>query len=198
MTHILTDILSNQMKKILFIVLLISITTNIYSQKIDNTNYYNYQIKYGTTYWLHSCEAIPVIIDELLKNGIQDYTIGIGNLININDSTSVVVTVSFLVKNITYGFIYQDTHFGELDVSHRDFLTNSTKQSYMQFGKYKDIGYKCMEIKPLPENVFLLRETCYWYQYKPDGSNAIVTKEIAINIFRQDIRNYLKMIPYKE
>jgi hypothetical protein len=183
------------MKRLFFnIVLLISLTSNIQSQKINNSNYYDYQIKFCNTNWLRPCDAVPVIIDELLKNDIEYYTIGVGSLVKLNDSTRVVMTVSFLINHKTYGFIYQDTHYGKLEASHRDFMKDTNNCSYMQFEKYNDTGDKYMEVKPLPKNTFLLRETCYWYQTNSDGSNAPVTKEIAIAILRQDIRNYLKKI----
>ena len=183
-------------KKLISIVLLISLSTIIYSQKINNTNYYDYQI-IGNTDWLRPCDAVPIIIDELSKNDINYSTIGVGDLCNINDSTKMILTVSFRINDKKCGFIYEGGHWGIVDVSQRDFMTNSTKCSCSQLIERKNntkTEYIFRENAPLPSNIFLLKETCYWHQTYPDGTNAPVSKKVAIAILRQDIRLYLKKI----
>jgi hypothetical protein len=184
--------------KMISILLLISLSTIIYSQKINNTNYYDYKVFIGKTDWLRPCDAVPIIIDELLKNDIQYHTIGVGDLLNVNDSTRMILTVSFSYKDKNCGFIYESSHIGLIDIAQRDFMTDSTKCTYYQF-KIRNNNttrkeYTFEEKASLPSNIFLLKETCYWHQTYPDGTNAPVSKKVAIAILRQDIRLYLKKI----
>jgi hypothetical protein len=44
------------------------------------------------------------------------------------------------------------------------------------------------------ESIFLLKETCYWYQTVQDGSSVPVSKEIALKILCEDIQHYLKKL----
>ena len=176
-----------------YVIFFIGFIFNIQSQKIDNSNYYKHQIL-GNIKWLSSGEAVPVIIDELIKNKIGYHQIAVGTLLKLNDSTRVIVTVSFYINHKAYGFIYDGTHYVDLDVSHRDFMKTNTNCNYTECERTTDDQVKCMDVNSFPENIFLLRETCYWFQTKPDGSNAPITKKIAINILRQDIREYLKRI----
>lgn len=54
-----------------------------------------------------------------------------------------------------------------------------------------------IKIKKLPENVFVLTENCYWFQYTDNqrDNEILVTKEIALKILRQDIKAYLAKAP---
>lgn len=64
---------------------------------INSSNYYSYfKDEPGMTVnWLRQCDAVPTIIDELIKDSIPYYTISVGELLKINDSTRFVVTVAF-------------------------------------------------------------------------------------------------------
>jgi len=144
---------------------------------------------------LRACDATPIIIDELLKNGIPYYTISIGDLMKVNKSTHFVVTVTFGKGDSTYGFLYEAIHGIPLEVSDRDFLTHPEKADYTQTETDtlgKDVHY--MRIFQLPSNIFLLKERCYWFQFDSNGTNYPVSKEVAQNILRQDIRNYLRKL----
>jgi hypothetical protein len=162
------------------------------AQTIDNKNYYSFQKDGGSLNWLRSSDAVPIIIDELLKKDIGYYTISVGDLIKINDSTRFVVTISFEKGDKKYGFLYQATHGLPLNPKDRDFLTNTKRASYVQAEKDTKDDVNFMRIDPLPNNVFLLKQACYWFQFDGSGTKYPVSKEIAQNILRQDISNYLK------
>ena len=185
--------------KLLIIVLVVgkfSLAQSSTESSINNTNYYNYfqDIKGHSINWLRSCDAVPIIIDELLKNGIAYHTIRVGNLIKTNDSTRFVVTVSFEKGDKEYGYLYEATHGIPLNSKDRDFLTDKKKAYYVQTEKDTKGDVNFMRIDPLPGNVFLLKQTCYWFQFDVSGTKYPVSKEVAQNILRQDIRDYLKKI----
>ena len=72
---------------------------------INNKNYYDHfqGIKGHSVNWLRTSDAVPVIIDELLKNGIPYYIISIGQLLKLTDTTRLVVTVSFKKADKEFG-----------------------------------------------------------------------------------------------
>ena len=163
---------------------------------INNKNYYNHfqDIKGHSINWLRSSDAIPTIIDELLKNGIAYHTISVGQLLKINDTTRFVATVSFRKGDKEYGFLYEATHGIPLNRKDRDFLTDKKKGHFVQAEKDIVNGVDFMRIDPLPDNIFLLRQTCYWFQFDKNGTKYNVTKDVAKNILRQDITDYLRLL----
>ena len=162
------------------------------AQIIDNKNYYSFQNEGGSLNWLRSCDAVPIIIDELLKSGIAYHTISVGDLLKVNDSTRFVVTASFEKGNKEYGFLYEASHGLPLNPKDRNFLSDRKKAYYVQAEKDTKDQVNFMRIDPLPNNVFLLKQTCYWFQFDASGTKYPVSKEIAQSILRQDIRDYLK------
>lgn len=174
--------------------LAIGISLNINAQTINNRNYYDHIPSGGNLNWLRTSDAVPIIIDELIKNNIAYHTIDVGSLMIINDTTRLVVTVTFDKKDKEYGFLYEASHGIPLNKKDRDFLTDRSKANYVQAERNLANERNFMRIDPLPANVFLLRQTCYWFQYDDSGTSFPVSKEVAQNILRQDIRDYLKRI----
>ena len=170
--------------------------TSTTSASIDTSNYYNF-VQPGagiSVNWLRQTDAVPLIIDELLKKNIPYYTISVGNLIKINDSTRFVVTVSFEKGDKEYGFLYEATHGLPFTKKDRDFLTNGKSKFYVEAEKDISGNVNFMRIDPIPSSIFLLKETCYWFQFDKSGTKYPVSKDIAEKIFRQDIDNYLNKL----
>lgn len=163
---------------------------------INNTNYYDHfqNVQGHSINWLRVTDAVPIIIDELLKKGIAYYSIGIGGLVKLNDSTRFVITVSFKKADKEYGFLYEATHSIPLNAKDRDFLADRKKVYYVQAEKDAKGGVNFRRIDPLPDNVFLLKQTCYWFQFDNKETRYEVTKEVARNILRQDVDDYLKRL----
>lgn len=162
--------------------------------KIDNTNYYSFYNSGGSLNWLRSSDVVPIIIDELLKKGIAYHTISVGDLIKINDRTRFVVTVSFEKADKEYGFLYKTSHGIPLNPEDRNFLTDKKQVFHVQAEKNIKGGANFMRIDPLPSNIFLIKETCYWFHFDDSGTKFPVSKEVAQNILRQDIDNYLQKL----
>ncbi|MBN9381089.1 MAG: hypothetical protein J0H74_10000 [Chitinophagaceae bacterium] len=180
-----------------FILLLLTICSCIgWSQtnkEINNKNYYSYFTNRGSVNWLRVNDAVPAIIDEIIKNGIPYHTISVGDLIRINDSTALVVTITFEKAGKKYGFLYESGHGIPLDANERSFL-NEKIHSYTQ-AEYDTKGnVKFMKINPLPQNILLLKETCYWFQFDDKETKYPVSKAVALNILRQDVDDYIKSL----
>lgn len=157
-------------------------------QRIDTSNYYNYVRDGGAFNWLSSSDAIPVIIEEIKNAGFSNEFIEIGRLIKIDKATSLVLQVSFNKNDISFGFIYENGHGMPISVSDRDYLKDEFRDEYNQPEHPINGPVKFNRIHPLPKNVFLLKERCYWFQYDDKGSAYPVTKDLIIKILRQDIR----------
>ncbi len=166
------------------------------AQKIDNSNYYNHAVTRGvTTNWLRISDVVPIIIDELKKNGVAYHTIGIGDLLKVNDTSLLVVSVSFSYKDSNYGFVYESSHSALLEVKERDYLKEIGNQEFSQVQKgTNDKWYKWMTISSLPRNIFLLKQTIYWYQYGNSNKEFPVDRVKIEEILRQDIRDYLNRL----
>src|SRR5688572_22931549 len=101
------------------------------SSKIDTSNYYEYAKSAGNLNWLRTSDAVPVIIDELKQAGFSHAFIGVGELMKINDTTHLVLTVSY--KNDTrFGFVYDAVHRLPLNKKDREFMASDAKQGFTQ------------------------------------------------------------------
>jgi hypothetical protein len=163
-------------------------------QRIDTSNYYNYVRDGGAFNWLLNSEAVPVIIEEIKNAGFSNAFIEVGRLIKIDKTTSLVVHVSFNNKEINFGFIYEGGHGIPVSVSDRDYLKDEIREAYTQAEHPQNGPVKFNRINPLPKNIFLLKERCYWFQFDEKGGLYPVTKELALKILIQDIRAYLNMM----
>jgi hypothetical protein len=163
-------------------------------QRIDTSNYYNYVREGGTLNWLSSSDAVPVIIEEIKHAGFSYAFIEIGRLIKIDKTTSLVLQVSFNNNEVSFGFVYESGHSITLAVSDRDYLKDESRDAYAQPEHSMNGPVKFNRIYPLPKNIFLLKERCYWFQFDEKGSAFPVTKDLAIKILRQDIRANLNKV----
>lgn len=185
--------------------MLILVTQNLNAQKngspINSDNYYNYLHsntkdligKNLITSWLTSEEATPVIMEEFKIAGyeyIYDHC-----LYRLANGLHIVLTA--YSRKAKVGFLYIDGHY--MDPSPSDRLhPNRYKQllgiDYSQTEETESGVTNFLKIRKLPRNIFILAETVYWYQNTESAqdSEKLVSKENAINILRQDIRNYFK------
>jgi hypothetical protein len=160
-------------------------------QRIDTSNYYNYVREGGSLNWLRISDAVPVIIEEIKNVGFSYVFIEVGRLVKIDKTTSLVLHVSYNASEINFGFIFESGHSIAVLVSDRDYLKDEIRDDFTQPEHPVNGPVKFNRINPLPKNVFLLKERCYWFQYDDKGSVYPVTKDLAIKILRQDIRAYL-------
>ncbi|MCL9805455.1 hypothetical protein NAT51_07975 [Flavobacterium amniphilum] len=175
--------------------------------KINSSNYYDYYLDFPamkkkglhgkilTTNWLRLKEVIPVIIDELKKAGYTDITQN--EEVKVNDTQSLTTPV--YCKKSNFGFLYIEIHSETPNKKHR--IERTQKESmgvdYIDWKELPNGKITAVKIEKLPENIFVLNENCYWYQYtdNPVDSKQLVSKEDAFKIIREDIKAYLLKAP---
>lgn len=162
-------------------------TLNAQNPKIDNTNYFEYynKIESGktTTNWLTKTEIANIIFEELEKYNFKH---NYDNVLYQIPNESIIVLDVFSRK-LNIGFLIQTGHYAIPQKDHR------TKKIYDSV-KYDHEGkMERFEIDQLPENIHLLLETNYWYQYgnSKDEINNAVCKLKIIEIIKKDIEEIL-------
>jgi hypothetical protein len=192
--------------KYIFLVVFILIANFSFGQslieKIDTSNYYDYyhsqtnDLKSSnlTTSWLTKDEITPVIMEEIKNKGFD--WLSDNQLFKI-DSGQYVVLSAYSEKS-NFGFLYIETHYMLPEKKHRNNLTerDETGSDYVSHEETVSGESNFVHINKLPKNIFLLNQNCYWYQYTDslEDNNALITKEIAFKILRQDIDTYLSKV----
>jgi len=172
------------MKRIIIVVFSLTFCLTVKSQNtnITNENYYEFHTTAQTTSWLSRDEIVPIIIEELEKYNFKwNYKYV---LYDLNDTVSILLDV--YSKENNFGFIYKTGHYSMPDIKHKINL------EYTQT-KYNLKGSMVRNKIDLPENIYLLNENLYWYQYNKDENeiNDFVCKSKIIEILRNDLRNVL-------
>lgn len=194
------------MKKLLFILAFFCLGTSFAqtNYKIDTSNYYDFlnpkNLKGSilTTGWLSLNDVVPIMIEELKQAGydlVYDRTI-----YKLKNGQHINISAYSRKSNI--GFLYIGGHSAFPRKSHRDILfqRDNSKVNYIEceetFSGVADI----IKINEIPNNIFVLKEDCYFFQYTDNSKDnkVLVTKEIAAGIFRQDLRRYLLTAPKPE
>jgi hypothetical protein len=174
----------------------ISFSQSSLSNIIDTSNYYDKCTYKGSMNWLRISDAVPIIIDELEKNGYSYAFINVGKLFQVDKGKYLVLTVSYDNEK-NFGFIYKQGHGFPLYKSDRHFLTKEDTLEFqdVQNESINDTSTTYFKIKKLPKNTFILDEHCYWYEFDPNNEVKYpVSKEVINEILRQDIRAYLSRL----
>lgn len=190
-----SDSLKNQLKT--------PIVNNIDKSKIDTGNYYSYYVEASskfdqlTTNWLRLHDVAPIMKEEMLAAGhewVSEYQI-----FQIDSNQYILLAVYSRKSNI--GFLYIEGHSDSPKKEDRYNLTqkkqNNWNAEYVSVIETIKGKMKCIPIMQLPQNIFVLNENCYWYQYtnNPQDDQFLFTKENALQIIRQDIKAYLNKNP---
>lgn len=164
-----------------------SSTLSSQNLEITKNNYYDYHnLIEGTsitTNWLRRNEAIPIIIEQLNKYGFEhnyEYV-----MYSIDSNKYLVLDVYSRKEKI--GFLFNTGHSASPDIKHRN-IKQYEFVNYDSYGKMYRHKYDS-----LPENLYVLNENCYWFQYCKtiDEENEGVSKSKIIEIFRSDIQEIL-------
>lgn len=181
------------MKPILFLILTLFITSFqvqkalAQNKSITRDNYYNYLNKSNqrplTTNWLQTNEIIPVILEELNKYGFEENYDNV--LFRLPTNEHIVLDVYSRKANI--GFLYNAVHHADPQIEHRK-LRHYRSIQYDYSGDWKGIKFDSLQ-----QNLTVLQENWYWYQYSEDKNeiNDFVCRAKIIEILRADIRESL-------
>jgi len=166
--------------------------------KVDTSNYYafyktnqlNIKGKQLATNWLRLDEVTPIILEEMEKAG---YETPFSHTILKLDTQYIVLTAYY--RNSNFGFLFITGHSSSVAKENRKRLTQDHDwgTAYIETVLLQDGSQNFMRIKTIPDNIFVLNENNYWYQYteKASDKNKLITKDIAVKILRQDIKAYL-------
>ena len=191
------------MKKILFFATLFCghISFSQTASEIDTSNYYKFlspkKIKGNglTTNWLRLDDVVPIMIEEFKKAGydwLYDRTI-------YKLKNGQHITISAYSRKNNIGFLYIEGHDMFPSKSHRNILfqKDNSKVDFVECEETYSGEADFVKIKEIPSNIFILKEDCYFFQYSDniEDNKILVTKEIAIDILRQDLRKYLTTAP---
>lgn len=170
-----------------FITLILGILFSTIAQsqnnKINADNYFEFHTSMKNTNWLKRNEVVPIIIEELEKYNFKwnfEYV-----LYDLNDSIEILMDAYSTENN--FGFIYKTGHYAIPDIEHK----NDMRYSQIKYNKKGSLVRTKID---LPENVYILNENGYWFQYNNDKNeiNDFVCRPKIIEILRTDIRNILK------
>ena len=148
-----------------------------------------------TTNWLRLDDAVPIMLEELKKAGFEwlyDRTI-----YKLKNGQHINISAYSRKSNI--GFLYIGGHDMFPSKDHRNILfqKDNLKIDFVECEETYSGEAEFVKIKEIPSNIFVLKEDCYFFQYSDnlEDNKILVTKEIAIEILRQDIRRYLSTAP---
>lgn len=187
-----------------FIVSFVSKAQELDINKIDTSNYYDYNIlknpdqqnylksKDITGFFLKKYEAAYIINDELLKTG---HTIHPNVLYKLDNKQYITLDAYDLDKDIGYIYVEIVRGGGKEMRSIKSPYLESHKADYMQFAKAK--GGEMVEvniIKELPDNIKIIWAEWYWFQFteNKDDDKYLISKKVIEKILRQDIRKFYK------
>jgi hypothetical protein len=178
-----------------FLTLLILLTLNNLSfaqsekDKVNSDNYYEYRVTpvpgqgVVSTDWIRRNEAVPIIIEELEKLGLK---ISPYVLYELEDGNKIILEAYNRQNDI--GLVFNTGHLLTVKKEQRD--TRTFNQDGFKYGGSLS---RRSAYKELPQNIVVLQETWYWYQYTDDQSIEIhVDKETAMRILREDISAFIK------
>jgi len=206
----------NKMKRLTlifcFLFPFISFSQTSSTIKIDTSNYYDKLTHnpMSCINHLRESDAVPIIIEELKKNGYSYVYTNSGMLIDNGYGQNFVINVGYSHYDTIFGFIWLGEHNINLNKKSRLLMSqqNKLKSDIYQHVSVSDTTDNCLKddlsksvkIKSLPRNIFILYQDCYFYEEDIADENIKypLSKEVISNILRQDIRAFLKKVKFKK
>lgn len=178
-------------------VLLLSVGFCTAQIHIDSNNYFKFystdahQINSGIqTIYLDKESISEVIFSEMDSLGFE--WLHKFRIVEI-DSGLPVISICYSEKQ-KVGFLFEGSHsLVPLEVNrHVKSLFKKTGYDYSE----KIVGSggesRFIRIEEVPDNLFIIKQECYWYQESENSNDELVSKEIIYEILRQDIRTVLR------
>ena len=168
---------------------------NYYSYYKDYNDYVKLNVKRLGTGRLTAFEIAKVLREEMKLAGFEwlnDYQI-----IRI-DNEKYITSICYSEKS-KFGFVLETIFEADPDKKNREVKSLSRKSNGYDYGeKILDLNgeSKFIKIEELPKNLYLIKQDIYWFQTTENDeiNKTLVTKEIAIEILRADLKNILKTI----
>lgn len=192
------------MKKIKLYIPLLLCSLSIKAQdiKIDSTNYCNfydytahYKISDVKSFGLTRTMIIDIVTNEMEKLGFK--WISTFRIIKIEEG-KYVTSICYSDKS-NCGFLFDEIYETEHNQEDRNWKSLNKKYSgydYVERIISLDGSYKFVNIKEVPNNLYILKMNDYWYQQStnPEKNKKSVSKEFIESLLREDVRSFLKNI----
>jgi hypothetical protein len=168
---------------------------NYYSYFKDYDDYVKLKVKRLGTARLTEFEIAKVLREEMKLAGFEW----------LNDYQIICLDHEKYIKSICYsekskfGFVLETIFEAIPDKKNRKVKSLSKASNGYDYGE-KILGLngesKFVKIEELPENLYLIKQDIYWFQSTENHeiNKTLVTKDIAIEILRSDVRDILKLI----
>lgn len=181
------------------------LSTNLSAQVgLNSNNYYDYYSNGEglrglrlTTAWLNKHEVAEIVKDEMREAGFE--WLSTFRIVTL-DSVNMVVSVCYSEKS-NFGFLYESAHRAfPFPVKEDRQLTSLNKNrsgnDYSEKIILPNGESTFLDIERIPDNLHIIMENIYWYQYTEINKDArkLVSKEDIIDILRADIRLILENI----
>lgn len=190
------------MKKIKLYILLLLCSLSIKAQdiKIDSTNYfdfYDYTAHYKNSdvksFGLTRTMIIDIVSDEMQKLGFKG--ISTFRIIKIEEG-KYITSICYSDKS-NCGFLFDGIYETEYNQEDRNWKSLNKKYSgydYIERIISLDGSHKFVNIKEVPNNLYILKMNDYWYQQStnPEKNKKLVSKEFIESLLREDVRSFLK------
>ncbi|MBK8442242.1 MAG: hypothetical protein IPL35_02005 [Sphingobacteriales bacterium] len=186
--------------KLVTLIITLLFSTLCFSQKITSDNYYDfYYDVYSNienlkgvrlvTAWLNKIEASQILVEEMKNAGFE--SIDAFSIVKVSEN-EYVLAICFSEES-KIGFVYESVHGGTPEKQNRKLKSLSKGYDYMEIIDDLNGDSYAVRIKVLPENLQIIKEDIYWYQYtdNPDDDQYLVTKKDMISIFRDDIKKQI-------
>lgn len=192
------------MFKILTFVLLTFTCLTFGQSKITVDNYYSYFknhdhfLKLGVkelgTGRLSKIEIAKVLREEMKLAGFE--WLNDNQIIRV-DNEKYLTSICYSQKS-KFGFVLESSFDAIPHKKNREVKSLSKEHGYDYVELILDVNGDSIFVKfeELPENLYIIKRDIYWWQAteNEDINKSLVTKEIAIEILRGDVKDILKLI----
>jgi hypothetical protein len=193
------------MAKFLIIFLIAFASLTFGQNKINVDNYYSYfkgydfyeknNLKRLGTGRLDEFEIAKVLREEMKLAGFE----WLSNFQIIHLDNQKYITSICYSRKSNFGFVLETMFGAEPEKHNREIKSLRKKWEGYDYGEtILDLNGKVeyLKINELPENLYLIKQDIYWFQTTENEKiqKSLVTREIAIEILREDVKNILKSV----
>jgi len=167
---------------------------NYYSHFKDHDDFSKLGVKEIGTSWLSEFEIAKVLREEMEIAGFEwlmDYQIlRVGN-------EKYLTSICYSRKS-KFGFVLERSFSAIPNKKNREVKSLSKEYGFDYVEQILDLNgdSEYVRFEVLPENLYIIKRDIYWWQVTENEviNKTLVTKEIAIDILRSDVKNILKQI----
>lgn len=190
------------MKTLFTTTLLFFVCLTIAQNKINADNYYSFLIDHNDLKKLKveklgggnltSVQIEKVLYEEMKRAGFEKLS---SNIIVRIDDEKYITSICYSEKS-KFGFILEDSFEVPPNKDNLKLVSLAKESTGFDYSeKILDLNgeSKWMKIKDLPRNLILIKRDSYWWQSteNEEVNKTLVTKDIALEILRHDIKNIL-------